>query len=180
MIFAIESPQSSRAPHFCVSASPLLTTKARLSISSRLSFSSEAVQHTAFNCVNSCFFTFLRTLSRPAKSYVLSFHAIPHSLPKTRGVGIPSSSRLQFLRRSQYLPLSSRWSPVALPWKIRSISFSFMPLHDFSFQNDEGVHPPSRPSLPSVLTLCLGDSVAIPSLLFATLPKNGGGWGVFS
>jgi len=121
VIFAIESPQSSRAPHFCVSASPLPTTKARLSISPRLSFSSGAVQRTALNCVNSFFFTFLRTLLYCAKSHLLSFHAIPHSLQKTWGVGTPPKICLVFsrvyallkLRPSMPAPILSGSLPAA-------------------------------------------------------------------
>src|ERR1700704_2107434 len=34
-------------------------------------------------------FTFSRTLLRSTKTQLLSFQAIPHSLPKTPGVGVP-------------------------------------------------------------------------------------------
>ena len=89
-----------------------------------------------------------------------------------RNLCVLSASASDFSHSLPFIvPLRPRWSPVAFPWEMPCISFSSIPLHDFSLQNHGGYTPPPRSSFPSVLSLCLGDSVAILSRLFATHPK---------
>ena len=92
------------------------------------------------------------------------------SLPRRSHRGV---SALDFSYSCPFIaPLRSRWSPVALPWKTPSISFLSMPLQDVSLSQRGGMYtPPPRPSFSSVLSLCLGGSVAILSRLFPAHPK---------